>query len=99
MLTDIKIGQYFPANSILHKLDARFKIVSLLFLIVGIFIFDNQLSYIIWCAIVGGLIKISKIPVKMFFNSIKTDNVDYFIYIHIAFVQRQRRTARADLET
>lgn len=71
MLTDIKIGQYFPANSILHKIDARFKIVSLLFLIVGIFIFDNQLSYIIWCLIVAGLIKISKIPVKMFYNSIK----------------------------
>ena len=43
MLTDIKIGQYFPSNSLLHKLDARFKIVSLLFLVVGIFIFDNQL--------------------------------------------------------
>lgn len=71
MLTDIKIGQYFPSNSLLHKLDARFKIVSLLFLVVGIFIFDNQLSYIIWCIIVGGLIKLSKIPVKMFFNSVK----------------------------
>lgn len=71
MLTDIKIGQYFPSNSLLHKLDARFKIVSLLFLVVGIFIFDNQLLYIIWCIIVGGLIKLSKIPVKMFFNSVK----------------------------
>ena len=71
MLTDIKIGQYFPSNSLLHKLDARFKIVSLLFLVVGIFIFDNQLSYIIWWIIVGGLIKLSKLPVKMFFNSVK----------------------------
>ena len=49
MLIDIKIGQFFPANSLLHKLDARLKIVSLFILIVGIFVFDSQLDYIIWC--------------------------------------------------
>lgn len=42
MLTDIKIGQFFPANSLLHKLDARLKIVSLFILIVGIFVFDSK---------------------------------------------------------
>lgn len=71
MLTDIKIGQYFPANSILHRLDARFKLVSLLLLLIGIFIFDTQVDYIIWCVLVFGLMCISKIPIKMFFSSIK----------------------------
>ena len=71
MLTDIKIGQFFPANSLLHKLDARLKIVSLFILIVGIFIFDSQLDYIIWCVLIGSLMYMSKIPLKMFFISIK----------------------------
>lgn len=71
MLTDIKIGQFFPANSLLHKLDARLKIVSLFILIVGIFVFDSQLDYIIWCMLIGSLMYMSKIPLKMFFISIK----------------------------
>lgn len=71
MLTDIKIGQFFPANSLLHKLDARLKIVCLFILIVGIFIFDSQLDYLIWCVIIGLLMYSSKIPLKMFFISIK----------------------------
>lgn len=71
MLSDIKIGQYFPANSVLHKMDARFKLVSLLLLLIGIFIFDTQIDYIIWCVLVFGLMFVSKIPIKMFFSSIK----------------------------
>lgn len=71
MLTDIKIGQFFPANSLLHKLDARLKIVNLFILIVGIFVFDSQLDYIIWCVLIGSLMYMSKIPLKMFFISIK----------------------------
>lgn len=71
MLTDIKIGQYFPASSVLHRLDARFKLISLLLVLIGIFIFDTQLDYIIWCVFVFSLMVISKIPIKMFFSSIK----------------------------
>ena len=71
MLTDIKIGQYFPADSPLHKLDARCKIISLMCLIIGIFVFDTQLDYVIWSAVILALMLISKIPLKMFFSSIK----------------------------
>lgn len=71
MLTDIKIGQFFPANSVLHKLDARLKIVSLFIILIGIFILDSQIDYILWCILIGILMYISKIPLKMFFISIK----------------------------
>ncbi|MCQ2464462.1 MAG: energy-coupling factor transporter transmembrane protein EcfT [Oscillospiraceae bacterium] len=37
MLKDITIGQYFPGNSIVHRLDARFKIIITLIFIVMIF--------------------------------------------------------------
>lgn len=71
MLTDIKIGQFFPANSILHKLDARLKISALFLLIIGLFIFDTQIDYIIWTIFVISMMLLSKIPIKMFFVSIK----------------------------
>ena len=41
MLTDITLGQYFPGNSLLHRLDPRTKIILLFIFIVGIFIFDT----------------------------------------------------------
>lgn len=41
MLKDITIGQYFPGNSFVHKLDARFKILITALFIVMIFTADN----------------------------------------------------------
>lgn len=44
MLKDITIGQYFPGNSIVHRLDARFKIVITMLFVVMIFSADTMLS-------------------------------------------------------
>lgn len=37
MLSDITLGQYFPGNSVIHKLDPRFKLVCIILYIVGVF--------------------------------------------------------------
>ena len=41
MLGDITIGQYYPGNSILHKLDPRTKIIAILVYMVSLFIVNN----------------------------------------------------------
>ena len=41
MLSNITIGQYFPGNSLLHRLDPRTKLVVLFALIVALFLFDQ----------------------------------------------------------
>lgn len=92
MLTDIKIGQFFPANSLLHKLDARLKIVSLFILIVGIFVFDSQLDYIIWCVLIGSLMYMSKNSLKNVFYIHKANYLDYFIYFYFAFIYDTRKS-------
>ena len=33
MLTDITLGQYFPGDSLLHRMDARVKIILLFFIL------------------------------------------------------------------
>jgi len=38
MITDITIGQYFPGDSVVHKMDSRMKIILTVLLIVAIFI-------------------------------------------------------------
>ena len=37
MLKDITLGQYFPIDSVIHKLDSRTKILLLILYIVAIF--------------------------------------------------------------
>ncbi|MGN0579740.1 MAG: energy-coupling factor transporter transmembrane component T family protein [Ruminococcus sp.] len=69
MLKDITIGQYFPGNSVIHRLDPRFKIVITLLYIVMLFIGDSM-----WCLMVGAVftvfaVLLSKIPPKMFWKS------------------------------
>lgn len=71
MISDITIGQYFPGNSIVHKLDPRMKIILIFLLIVSIFICKNiaGLGTIILFSVI--LVLISKIPFKTVLKSIK----------------------------
>ena len=71
MLKDITIGQFFPGDSLIHRLDPRFKIIITLIFIVMLFIGDS-----VWCLVLGAVFTVmavlmSKIPVKMFAKSIK----------------------------
>ncbi|MBQ8514929.1 MAG: energy-coupling factor transporter transmembrane protein EcfT [Ruminococcus sp.] len=70
MLKDITIGQYFPGNSLLHRLDARFKIVMTLLYIVMLFMgaLYSLVFGVVYC--VMALI-LSRLPVKLFWKSLR----------------------------
>lgn len=62
MVKDITIGQFFPGNSFVHKMDARAKIIACFVLIVFIFVCKNFASMglmLLFIAIVYGLTKLS----------------------------------------
>ena len=46
MLKDITLGQYFPGNSIVHKLDPRVKIILIAVLIVMLFVTNTLIAYL-----------------------------------------------------
>ena len=41
MLRDITLGQYYPADSILHRLDPRVKFVGTIVYVVSLFLFHQ----------------------------------------------------------
>ena len=45
MIRDITIGQYYPADSVLHKMDPRAKLVGTLVFIISVFVFHTCLLY------------------------------------------------------
>ena len=71
MLQDITFGQFFPIDSILHRLDPRIKIASLFILVVLIFIVDGGVSYAILTTFLMILIALSKVPLTIILKSLK----------------------------
>lgn len=71
MIKDITIGQYFNGNSLLHRLDARMKIVLTVVFIVSIFICQNFWSLGLMVLFTVLTVVISRVPLKMVLKSIK----------------------------
>lgn len=71
MIKDITIGQYYKANSILHKSDPRTKIILTIAFIVVVFLCKNFYSLGLMAALTVVSMLISKVPVKMFLKSMK----------------------------
>lgn len=64
MIRDITIGQYYPSNSILHRLDPRVKIMCTLLYLISLFLFKNIWGYGIATIFLIGVIVLSKVPFK-----------------------------------
>ncbi len=71
MLKDITLGQYFPGNSPVHRLDPRTKLIMLVVYIVALFMAKSWLSYGVMLAFLVFTIKISTIPPKSIVRGMK----------------------------
>ena len=71
MLRDITIGQFFPGDSIIHRLDPRFQIVITLIYIIMLFSGGGFVCLAIGAVYTFTAIILSRIPLKMFLKSIK----------------------------
>ena len=71
MLKDITLGQFFPGNSVVHKLDPRTKLVMLVIYIVALFVAVNWISYAVMFAFLALSIAISHIPLKSIVRGMK----------------------------
>ena len=72
MIRDITIGQYYPADSVLHRLDPRVKLVGTLVFLISLFLFDSLIGYIVAGLFLATMIKISKVPFSFIVRGLKT---------------------------
>ncbi len=70
-MNNITLGQYYPAKSLIHSLDARVKVVLAILYIVCSFLCKNVVSYAVLLASAIILIIISRIPLRMIFRSLR----------------------------
>ena len=71
MLKDITLGQFFPGDSVVHKLDPRTKLVMLVVYIVALFVAVSWVSYALMLAFLIISVLISKIPPKSILRGMK----------------------------
>ena len=71
MLKDITLGQFFPGDSLLHRLDPRTKIVLLFFFLAAIFVFESPLAYAALTAFTAALIAVSRVPLLLMLKALK----------------------------
>lgn len=71
MLKDITLGQYFPGNSVVHRLDARTKIILVVVYIAALFQAAGWAGYGTAVLITLLCIRISQIPIKSLFKGLK----------------------------
>ncbi len=71
MIKDITLGQYFPMDSVVHKLDPRMKLLFVTSFIVMVFLSNNFISLAFCFGITALVIAISKIPLKSVLKGLK----------------------------
>lgn len=71
MLKDITLGQYFPGNSLIHRLDPRTKLIALIVYIIALFSAGSWVSYGVVFAFLAVMVALSRIPTKALFKGMK----------------------------
>lgn len=71
MIRDITIGQYYPADSVIHRLDPRVKLFGTILFIVTVFFIKDISGLLLATIALGGVIHLSKVPVKYIFKGLR----------------------------
>ena len=71
MLKDITLGQYFPGQSVIHRLDPRTKLTMLVVYIVALFLAEGWVSYGLVFLFLAVVIRLSTIPLKSILRGMK----------------------------
>ena len=79
MMKDITLGQYFPGNSVIHRMDPRTKILLVLVYIVLTFMINNFAGYVVLALFLAAAVFISRIPPMFVIKGLKPIMVFIFI--------------------
>lgn len=71
MIRDITIGQYYPVDSVIHRLDPRVKLAGTLLYIISLFLFHSFAGYALVVVFLLSVIALSKVPVGYIVKGLK----------------------------
>lgn len=70
-LNALTIGQYYPGDSVLHRLDPRTKILAILIMSVAIFLPADWIGYVVMAAVTLISVLLSQVPIKFILRGLR----------------------------
>ena len=70
-MKSISLGQYYPADSVIHRMDPRVKVICAVAYIVASFLCKNFFSFMLLLASAILLVLVSRIPLRIVLGSMK----------------------------
>ncbi|HIQ73078.1 MAG TPA: energy-coupling factor transporter transmembrane protein EcfT [Candidatus Cottocaccamicrobium excrementipullorum] len=83
MLREITIGQYYPVDSAVHRLDPRTKLFGTLVFIISLFVADNIWAYALATLWLAFVIRLTKVPFSFMVRGLKA--VLFLLLISVSF--------------
>ncbi|MCM1183595.1 MAG: energy-coupling factor transporter transmembrane protein EcfT [Roseburia sp.] len=83
MLRDITLGQYYRADSVIHRLDPRVKLAATVLFIVSLFVFDGAAGYAVATVFLTIVIKLSRVPFRFMVKGMKA--IVFLLMITVVF--------------
>lgn len=83
MIRDITLGQYYQADSVIHRLDPRVKLVATICFIISLFVVESWIGYVIAALFLAVVIKLSKVPFKFMVKGMKA--IVFILLITVVF--------------
>ena len=72
MLREVTIGQYYPVDSVIHRLDPRVKLLGTVLFLISLFIVNSWIMYGVAALILGLLINLSHVPFRFMTRGLKS---------------------------
>ncbi|MCL2361197.1 MAG: energy-coupling factor transporter transmembrane protein EcfT [Defluviitaleaceae bacterium] len=70
-MTRITIGQYYPSDSVIHRIDPRFKLLATMFYITSLFFVNHFGGYGVAAVFILFLVKLAKVPVLFLLRGLR----------------------------
>ena len=83
MLKDITLGQYYPVDSVLHRLDPRTKLFGTMVFIISLFIANDIWAYLVATLFLALAIRLSHVPFKFMVRGLKA--IIFLLLISVSF--------------
>lgn len=71
MIRDITLGQFYPTDSVLHRLDPRVKLVGTLVYVISLFLFQSFIGYIVATVFLVSMMILSRVPAGFMFRGLR----------------------------
>ena len=71
MFKDVAFGQYYPADSIIHRLDARVKMMLTLLFVIAIFFIKSYFGFMLTAVVLVAVVLLARLPMMSVLKSVK----------------------------